>query len=377
MFSALEVFAYYFPNYHADARNNKTHGERWDEWDLVKAAKPRFPNHQQPKTPLWGYEDEADSRVMARKIDAAADHGLSGFLFDWYFYDDGPFLERALDEGFLNAPNSERLKFALMWANHDWVDIHPAAYGSTPALLYPGAVTRQTFERIVELVIEKYFRHPSYWKIDGCPYFSIYEMMTLIKGLGGVEATRDALEHFRAQTKAAGFPDLHLNAVVWGVQILPNEQKIQNPNELLAALGLDSVASYVWLHHVWPKEFPFESYETVMDQATQHWRKARDDNTLPYIPNVTMGWDASPRTQQDAPFENKGYPFMPVLEGNTPALFEHALSQAKTFVNEDPKGLAVITINAWNEWTEGSYLEPDTTHGMEYLKSIRRIFGAA
>ncbi len=79
--------------------------------------------------PLWGYEDESDPAVMARKIAAAADHGIAAFLFDWYWYDDGPFLGRALDEGFLRAPNVDRLKFAFMWANHDWVDIHPAKLG--------------------------------------------------------------------------------------------------------------------------------------------------------------------------------------------------------------------------------------------------------
>jgi len=64
---------------------------------LVKAAGPCFPGHDQPKVPLWGYEDEADPVVMAKNIDVAADHGLEQFLFDWYLYDDGSYLNRALD----------------------------------------------------------------------------------------------------------------------------------------------------------------------------------------------------------------------------------------------------------------------------------------
>lgn len=92
-----------------------------------------FPGHRQPKVPLWGWEDEADPRVMARKIRAASDFGIDAFLFDWYYYDDGPFLERALLEGFHGAPNCGELAYALMWANHDWTDIHPlrrtAAHG--------------------------------------------------------------------------------------------------------------------------------------------------------------------------------------------------------------------------------------------------------
>ena len=118
------VAVYYFGNYHPrDPRNEAQKGRGWTEWELVKSAKPRFPGHQQPKVPLWGYEDESDPKVMERKIAAAADHGIDVFLFDWYHYNDGPFLDRPLDRGFLGAANCDRLKFALMWANHDWIEI--------------------------------------------------------------------------------------------------------------------------------------------------------------------------------------------------------------------------------------------------------------
>lgn len=96
----IQIAVYYFPNYHADPRNEAVHGRGWTEWELVRSARPRFPGHRQPKVPLWGWEDEADPRVMARKIRAASDSGIDAFLFDWYYYDDGPFLERALLEGF-------------------------------------------------------------------------------------------------------------------------------------------------------------------------------------------------------------------------------------------------------------------------------------
>jgi len=94
--SRITVASYYFGNYHpGDPRNVKTKGPDWSEWELMKAAKPRFPGHHQPNVPLWGYTDESDPKVMEEKIAAAADHGIDAFIFDWYCYDDGPFLDRA------------------------------------------------------------------------------------------------------------------------------------------------------------------------------------------------------------------------------------------------------------------------------------------
>ena len=99
----IQLAAFYFPDYHCDERMEKEHGPGWTEWDVVQAARSRFPGHRQPKVPLWGYGDESEPEVMAKKIDAAADHGIGTFLFDWYWYGEKPFLEGALKRGFLNA----------------------------------------------------------------------------------------------------------------------------------------------------------------------------------------------------------------------------------------------------------------------------------
>ncbi|HEX71836.1 MAG TPA: hypothetical protein ENN65_00755 [Candidatus Hydrogenedentes bacterium] len=365
---------FYFPNYHVDPRNEKVHGAGWAEWELVKAAVPRFYGHRQPKTPAWGYADESDPKVMSQKIDAAADHGIDAFIFDWYYYDDGPFLERAVERGFMKASNAARLKFGVMWANHDWMNIHPAALDQKPALLYPGAVTSDTFERITDRLIADYFSHPSYWRLDGCPWFSVYELHTLMKSFGGADETAKALKRFRDKAVAAGFPGLHLNAVAWGVQLLPNETVVQNPEALIQRMGFDSVTSYVWIHEIALDQFPETPYERVTEKAEQLWRREADRFGVPYYPNVTMGWDASPRCRQSDPFENRGYPFMAVMSGNTPEAFERALQKAARFLAENPKCGNTLTLNCWNEWTEGSYLEPDTDAGTAYLEAIRRVF---
>ena len=372
----ITVASYYFGNYHpGDPRNEKNKGSGWSEWELIKAAKPRFPGHQQPKVPAWGYVDESDPAVMAHKIDAAADHGVNAFIFDWYYYNDGPFLDRPIDNGFLNAKNNYRIKFAFMWANHDWEEIQPYRRGTPRKLLYPGRVTPETFEKICDHLIKDYFRHPSYWKIDGRPYFSFYDLTKLLENFGSVPGTRAALDKFRDKAKAAGLPGLHLNAVVWGQAILPAERKPADTKQLVRDLGFDSVTSYVWIHHI-PLPALATDYNKVRDEYFKYWDRARTMYGVPYFPNVTMGWDPSPRAAQDQKFGNFGYPFTNTIGLNTPENFRAALEMAKRRLLAQPGGPRIININCWNEWTEGSYLEPDTVHGMKYLEAVRDVFGS-
>src|SRR5690349_14521512 len=114
-----KVLAYYFPDWHKDARNAAWFGADWDEWVLLGQAGPRFEGHRQPRVPLDGPFDESTPENAARQIRMATEHGVNGFLVDYYWYDDGPYLQRALDEGLLAADNSTDIEFALMWANHE------------------------------------------------------------------------------------------------------------------------------------------------------------------------------------------------------------------------------------------------------------------
>jgi len=195
-----QAVAYYFPCWH---RLPEQKGESLGEWPSIASATPRFEGHLQPKHPIWGIEDESDPQVMAKKIATAADHGLSAFIFCWYYHEQGGYLDRALHEGYLRAANKTRLPFALMWANHD--------------------VNTQPFDQ--------------------------------------------------PHTGAAGYPDT------------------------------------------------------------------------------------------------------PVLIDNTPAHFRNALLEAKARAQKLPPGQRIVTIYAWNEWTEGGYLEPEATTGTQYLEAVREVFG--
>ena len=369
--------AYYFGNFHVDPRNEKAHGAGWTEWNLVKAARPRFPGHHQPKIPAWGYGDEATPLVFSKKIAAAKQYGVDAFIFDWYWYEDGPFLNRAIDDGYLKAANNEDVRFAIMWANHDWIDLHPAKLDSTGVVQFRGGISGKAFDTMCDRVVEL-FKHPSYLKINGQPYFSLYELYRFVQGMGGVSQAVDALKGFQQKARDAGFPGVHINAVTWGVKLLPGEAEVKNLPELLQQLQIDSTTSYVWIHHAQLGNKITTDYAEVLRQYEQYRDNASAELGCTYFPNVTVGWDASPRTCQTDNFRVAAYPFTSVVVKNTPQAFEEALRSAKRFaLDKLPAGKRLVTINSWNEWTEGSYLEPDTDHGTAYLGSVRNVFGAS
>ncbi|WP_432969809.1 glycosyltransferase WbsX family protein [Dactylosporangium sp. CA-233914] len=358
-----QVMAYYFPQWHIDPRNDAMFGPGWTEWDVLRGCEPRFPGHVQPKKPLYGEFDESDPVQATAIVDRALEHGVNGFIVDWYWYDNAPFLNGFLDRGLLQAQRLDEFRFALMWANHDWTDLYPACEPA-PTVMLPGPNTRYHAERAFAHVLENYLTHPSYWRLGGLPYFSIYDLPSLIKGMGDVARTARLLDAFRERARAAGLAGLHLGGTV--------NFGIREPERLVAELGLDSATHYTWWHHTGSafKRFPTVPYEDVHAEARDEWRRMSELLPGAYLPNVTVGWDPSPRTVAWPLDGDRGYPFTSVMTGNTPERFGAAMRDALSFV-AGRGGPRVVTINAWNEWTEGSYLEPDEQHGDGYLRALR------
>jgi hypothetical protein len=359
----VSVLAYYYPQWHVDRINVSMHGSGWTEWQLVRSARPRFAGHAQPKRPLWGAVDEANPTVASRAIDTALNHGIDGFIVDWYWYDNQPFLNRALEDGLLCAERMPEFRFALMWANHDWNDLYPAR-SILPANLLPAPNSRYHARCAFRYVIDRYLTHPFYWRVEGASYFSIYDVPAFVSGMGGVAAARDVLAGFRVAAAAAGVGDLHLNAVV--------NFQIADPGALATQLGFDSVTHYTWWHHpdAGFDTFPTTSYPVVHARARQVWREFSSSLPVPYLPNVTVGWDPSPRTVDWDMQGEDGYPYTSLLVDNTPDAVGAAVRDAVSLVaaRADHR---VITINAWNEWTEGSFLEPEEQYGFGYLEAVR------
>ena len=358
-----DVMVYYYPQWHADPVNAELHGREWTEWELIRRARPRFDGHSQPKVPLWGEVDESDPAVASRAVAAALDHGIRGFIVDWYWYEDGPFLNRALDEGLLHADRLDEFTFALMWANHDWTKLFPAEHPE-PGVLLPAPNGYRPALRAFAHVIEKYLSHPSYYRVDGKAYFSIYDIPGFVRGQGSIAEAAALLEAFRTAARAAGAGELHLNAVT--------TRAVPEATSVIPALGFDSVTHYTWWHHQESgfDTFPAADYARIQRLAVDEWSRSTDAFSIPYLPNVTMGWDPSPRTVEWAMNGEEGYPFTSIAVNNTPERFGEAVRLGLEHAMASP-GPAIVTVNAWNEWTEGSYLEPDVASGYAYLEALR------
>ncbi|WP_114791351.1 glycoside hydrolase family 99-like domain-containing protein [Niabella yanshanensis] len=360
-----DVAAFYWPAYHYEPRIEFLFPEKKGEWEIIHKSKPKEAGHLQPKVPVWGYQDEADPREMNKKITAAVAHGVNTFIFDWYWYEGKPFLESCLNDGFLKA-NKGRMKFYIMWANHDATSYWDTRNPRKDSVIWKGGVNRAEFDKVTDRIIARYFKDPSYYKIDGKPVFCIYELQTLIDGLGGAEQTRLALDDFRRKVKAVGFPGLHLQGILWSalpanINGVPGD-KIQTQDKVLSFFGFNSITNYCWAH----LQNPEGDYEKWADASTDMWTGFTRDFSIPYFPNLTIGWDANPR-----------YPFKAgYITNPAPDKFEKYLRKAKSFVDRHPEQPRLVTINAWNEWSEGSYLEPDTTHKMKYLEAVKRVFGS-
>ena len=366
-----DIAAYIWPSYTGDEPRSRIFWpEGYGEWQSVKAAGAKYPGHQWPRKPLWGYVNEADPYVMEMEINAAADHGVNVFIYDWYWYDDKPFLEQCLNNGFLKAKNNDRMKFYLMWANHDAVSTWDKRTAEQGNLIWSGKQDEVQWNIICDRFINKYFSHPSYYKINGKPVFMIYDVENLIAGLGGLENTRRCIDEFRAKVVAAGHPGLELQLTQWGDRSLavPNLSGVDsNANcrrstaEILEALGFDSLTNYQYVHFLNIDR----DYREITDDAERSWQEFTDKYDVPYYPHISLGWDNNPRFDS---FRGG------IVKNNTPENVEDALRRVKAFVDSHDLPVPLITVNSWNEWTETSYLEPDDLYGYGYLEAIKKVF---
>ncbi len=362
-----DVAAYVWPAYTGKEARTRIFWEQGiGEWQSVQTAEAKFEGHTWPRRPLWGYVDEACSKVMEMEIDEATKHGVNVFIYDWYWYDGRPFLEQCLNDGFLKASNRSKMKFYIMWANHDAGYTWDKRNSDTvKEKIWRGAVDETQFRIATDHIIQDYFSQPEYYRIDGKPVLMIYDVQNLLCGLGGLDNAVRAIADLRRRVRAAGFPDLHLQFTfrsknqrchVTGV----DSEFTGDIFEALERLGVDSISHYQFAHFADMNR----DYREITEDVLQEWDMIRARVKIPYFPHVSIGWDNNPRFRKLIPN---------ITTGNTPEEFEKMLRQAKQF-SDAYNSVPLITVNSWNEWTETSYLQPDDRNGYGYLEAVKAVF---
>ena len=351
--AGVEVMAYNYPAWHPSPWMEERLGKGWTEYKTLRESKTLFPGHAMPRKPTLGEFNEADPEWAQREIDLAAKSGITGWMIDWYWHSGTMFFHEQLEQGFLKAPNNGKLKFAVMWANHDWKNYFPASSPESAPMLITQEYSVEDCVRAVRYAIDHYFHAPNYWRIGNEPVFAIFDLPGLLKKLGE-DTARRAFDLMREETRKAGFGDLHLQ---WS-------QSGGSMAGKLDRLGFKSATQYHpfgWTYGGRPAggQTP---YGEACGISIAKWAETRDKASVPFFPGCAVGWDDSPR------FGARSH----VVTGRTPDQYERLCRAARHFVAGQEK--KVVFLSSWNEWTEDHVLLPDEEFGYGYLEGVGRAF---
>jgi hypothetical protein len=322
------VGAYYFPGWPSYAK--------WRQID-------EFPE----RMPLLGYYREGDPVVMDWQIKWAVEHGISFFVFDWYWDRGQRQLEHALRDGYLHTRFRSALKFCLLWANHN----------------PPGSFSEADLVAVVDHWIDHYFRLPEYLSLDGRPMVIIFSTPSLTRDMGS-DAVRRGLDRMRARARERGFRDLFIVAVT-GPGRVPLEERLRQQK----LEGYDAATGYNYPRAGMDDNGRRGSYDAAVAGYQAIWDAIAQAGIIEYFPVTEPGWDSRPWD---------GYRALVRTERH-PEKFERMLDNARRFVDRHPlaDGRKIVLIEAWNEYGEGAVIEPHCEWRFAYLDAIRDVFAMA
>jgi lipopolysaccharide biosynthesis protein len=360
----VRALAFHLPQFHPIPENDRWWGREFTEWTNVVKARPLFPNHYQPRLPAdLGFYDLRLPEARDAQAELARTYGLSGFCYYHYWVNGRRLLHRPFDE--VLESGAPDFPFCVCWANENWTRRWD---GGDQTGLMRQEYSLEDDERHIEHLLPA-FHDSRYIKIDGRPLFLIYRTEFL-----PTPARTAAV--WRERARAAGFPDLYLvrvesfsrnidprtigfNAAIefapdWKILPLPIRRRerwdmLARIEYRLRKVGLIST---VYAEH---KLYWYDTLvKYMLAKPVADYKRFRC---------VTPGFDNSPRRVKDS---------IVFLE-STPHSFEAWL---RTIVRETllhhVGGERIVFINAWNEWAEGNYLEPDQRRGLAYLEAAAR-----
>jgi glycosyltransferase involved in cell wall biosynthesis len=348
-----KVLAYYLPQFHAFPENDSWWGTGFTEWTNVPRGLPRFRNHYQPRVPRdLGFYDLDDTVAMRRQIEMAKAGGLFGWVFYAYWFNGKRLLEKPL-EAFL-ADRSLDMPFALMWANENWTRRWD---GAESEVLISQDYRPDDDERMAA-EFARHFADPRYIRLQGRPVLMVYRPGIIPDAAATIARWRQVFREKHGEdpilvmAQAFGDTDPRPFGFDGAIEFPPHNltQHLPPANQEFEILDPDFTGRIY-------------RYDTVV--------KTSLDEPHPDFPLVRT---AVPSWCNDARRQGTGL----TIAESTPAKYEAWLSELVERARENPFfGEPLVCINAWNEWCEGAYLEPDLHYGGAYLNATARAVTGA
>jgi glycosyltransferase involved in cell wall biosynthesis len=341
----VRLIAFYLPQFHPIPENDAWWGEGFTEWTNVRRATPLFEGHAQPVAPgELGAYDLRDPETRWRQAQLAREHGIDAFSYYRYWFHGKRLLERPFDE--VLASGEPDLPFALCWANEPWSRRWD---GSEDLILQPQHYSREDDLAHIRALLPALADERAV-RVGGRPLLIVYQG----HALPAPEATTDI---WRSEVDRVGLPGLHLLCVEtgwdegWDATRVGFDGKVrfQPQFNVLRATPQVPTPGRPRL-----RVFDYERAWPTLD--------ALPEAGYPTCETVFPHWDNTPRRGDE------GY----VIHGSTPEAYERWLTTAVARAAARPPDQRLVFINAWNEWAEGAYLEPDERHGRAYLEATRR-----
>jgi lipopolysaccharide biosynthesis protein len=350
----LRAVAFYLPQFHPIPENDAWWGTGFTEWRNAAKARPLFPGHYQPHLPgELGFYDLRVPEVREAQASLARSHGLSAFCYYHYWFGGRRLLERPFAE--VLSSGRPDFPFLLCWANENWTRVWD---GGSRDVLMPQAYSDS--DDVAHFAfLARAFEDPRYVRVDGKPVFLVYRASDL-------PDPRRTTETWRREARRLGIGEVYLARV----EGFASERAVP-PGEWGFDAGVAFVPDYQTLGRPLRRSLFWRGARTLGFTAKGYRQNVFDYDAVvtemlsrpapdyPRLPCVTVAWDNSARRAEHAV----------IYRDATPETYGRWLRAEADRLRTRTDVPHLLFVNAWNEWAEGSHLEPDARWGRAYLEA--------